>query len=134
MRNFALASLAAVFLAGCASMQPVNMHKVVVEGEVQTVKVQNINSFEVEIAPRRALCDVMNTAGEKTEVPCLQYRRTFERNFNTLSSGEIEGFEYETGHRYVLDVKQTSRVNEANEVVPVWSLNKIISKTAESAE
>ena len=104
----------------------------VVEGETVKVKVQNIKSFQVEIAPRKAVCQIKDTAGNVLDAECLQYRRTFDRNFNTLS-GNIEGFAYEPGYRYVLDVQQTALLNEVTGVVvPVWTLNEIVSKTAET--
>ncbi|UNU73498.1 DUF4377 domain-containing protein [Moraxella nasovis] len=131
MKKLTVAAIAgAIALTGCATNLK-DTRNVIVEGEVKEVKIQNISSFEVEIAPRKAVCDVTNTAGVNTQVECLQYRRPFDRNFNVLS-GDIEGFNYEDGYRYVLDVKQTSVVNsDAKAVQPVWSLNKIISKTAE---
>lgn len=133
MKKLTLAALvSSLVLAGCAST-PVNDTKVmVVEGEAVNVQVQNIRSFEVEIAPRKAVCQLTDVAGNLVDSECLQYRRTFDRNFNILP-GNIEGFEFEQGHRYVLDVKQTALLNEATkQVVPVWTLNKIISKTAET--
>ncbi|MDO4426692.1 MAG: DUF4377 domain-containing protein [Moraxella sp.] len=132
MKKFALMALAgSLVLAGCSSMPLDDKRTMVIEGEKVEVQIQNIRSFEVEIAPRKAVCQITDTLGNKVDSECLQYRRTFERNFNTLS-GDIKGFEYEAGHRYVLDVKQTALLNEATgKVVPEWSLNKIISKTAE---
>lgn len=121
---------ASVALVGCASNQLDDKQVVMVEGQAQEVQVQALRSFQVEIAPRKAVCELTNT-GEKVQAECLQYRRTFDRNFNTLS-GDIEGFEYEPGFRYVLDLKQDRLLNEATgQVVPKWSLNKVISKTAE---
>lgn len=132
MKKFVLMALAgSLVLAGCASTPLDDKRTMVVEGKKMEVQVQNIRSFEVEIAPRKAVCQIADITGKPVESECLQYRRTYERNFNTLAGG-IEGFEYETGHRYVLDVKQTALLNEVTgEVVPVWSLNKIVSKTVE---
>lgn len=125
----ALASIIA--LTGCNTTQIANERTMIVEGEKVNVRIQNINSFEVEIAPRKAICPITTSTGDTIDGECLQYRRTFEKNFNTLS-GDIEGFEYEAGYRYVLNLKQTAMVNkDTNEVVPVWSLNRIISKTSE---
>ncbi len=132
MKKLILAALTgALTLTACSTTNVDNERVMVVEGEKVKVQVQNIRSFEVEIAPRKAVCQVTNTAGLKVDAECLQYRRTFDRNFNTLS-GEIVGFEYEPGYRYVLDLEQTALLNEVTkEVVPVWKLNKIISKTSE---
>lgn len=132
MKKLALAVFAgAVALTGCTTGPLHNERTMVVEGEKVTVEVQNIRSFEIEIAPRKAVCSVVTTAGNKVDAECLQYRRTFDKNFNTLSA-DIEGFDYEAGYRYVLDVKQTALLNEATkEVVPHWTLNKIVSKTSE---
>ena len=77
------------------------------------------------------MCELTNNLGETVQAECLQYRRTFDRNFNVLS-GDIEGFQYEPGFRYVLDLKQERLLNETTgQVVPKWTLNKIISKTPE---
>ena len=128
---FAGVALASVALVGCASNQLDDKQVVMVEGQAQEVQVQALRSFQVEIALRKAVCELTNTAGEKVQAECLQYRRTFDRNFNTLS-GDIEGFNYEPGFRYVLDLKQDRLLNEATgQVVPKWSLNKVISKTPE---
>lgn len=123
--------LASVALAGCASKPLNDTQAVMVEGKLQEVQVQDLRSFQVEIAPRKAVCELTNTAGETVQAECLQYRRTFDRNYNVLS-GEIAGFEYETGYRYVLDLKQERFLDQrTGKVVPAWSLNKVISKTAE---
>ncbi|OOS07738.1 protein of unknown function [Moraxella cuniculi DSM 21768] len=127
----ATAVLASVALAGCASKPLNDTQAVMVEGKLQEVQVQDLRSFQVEIAPRKAVCELTNTAGETVQAECLQYRRTFDRNYNVLS-GEIAGFEYETGYRYVLDLKQERFLDQkTGKVVPAWSLNKVISKTAE---
>ena len=128
---FAGVALASVALAGCASKQLDDKRLMIVEGEVKQVQVQDLRSFQVEIAPRKAVCELTNSLGETVQAECLQYRRTFDRNFNVLS-GDIEGFQYEPGFRYVLDLKQERLLNETTgQVVPKWTLNKIISKTPE---
>ena len=128
---FAGVALASVALAGCASKQLDDKRLMIVEGEVKQVQVQDLRSFQVEIAPRKAVCELTKNLGETVQAECLQYRRTFDRNFNVLS-GDIEGFQYEPGFRYVLDLKQERLLNETTgQVVPKWTLNKIISKTPE---
>ena len=63
--------------------------------------------------------ELTNNLGETVQAECLQYRRTFDRNFNVLSGGDIEGFQYEPGFRYVLDLKQERLLNETTgQVVP----------------
>ena len=95
------------------------------------VKVVNINSFKAEIAPRKAVCKIKDTDGNAVDAECLQYRQPHQSNYNVLS-GEIKGFEYEPGYRYMLDLKQEAMINEETKVVtPVWTLNKVISKTSE---
>lgn len=132
MKKLALAAVAsALVLTGCNSMPIKDTKKMVIEGERVEVKIENINSFQVEISPRKAVCQLTDTAGNLVDSECLQYRRTFEKNFNIVP-GNIEGFEYEAGYRYVLDIKQTALLNEqTRKVVPVWSLNKVVSKTSE---
>lgn len=121
----------ALALTGCASKAIDNTKVMTLEGETVVVPVKHISSFEVEIAPRKALCQIKDSTGNPFDTECLQYRRTTDRNFNNLS-GDIKGFEYQDGYRYVLDVKQEALLNkETNQVVPVWSLNKVVSKTAE---
>ncbi|WP_201526090.1 MULTISPECIES: DUF4377 domain-containing protein [Psychrobacter] len=132
MKKLAMAALATTFaLAGCSTMNLADERAMVVEGQTVNVKVVNIPSFKVEIAPRKAVCTVMNTAGARVESECLQYRQTYQKNFNTLN-GNIQGFTYEPNYRYILDVRQEAIADTASGVVkPAWSLNEIISKTAE---
>ncbi|WP_182406443.1 DUF4377 domain-containing protein [Psychrobacter sp. GP33] len=132
MKKLLLAALVATFtLAGCSTTDLVDERAMVVEGQAVTVKVINIPSLEVEIAPRKAICEMTDSAGMKVEAECLQYRQTYQRNFNTLT-GNIQGFTYEPNFRYVLDVRQEAVADTTSGVVkPVWILNKIISKTAE---
>lgn len=127
-----LAGLAlALALTGCASKNVDNTKVMTLEGETVAVKLKNISSFQVEIAPRKAVCQIKDSAGNPFDSECLQYRRTTDRNFNNLG-GDIKGFEYQDGYRYVLDVKQEASLDkETNQMVPVWSLNKVVSKTAE---
>ncbi|UYZ79881.1 DUF4377 domain-containing protein [Moraxella bovis] len=101
----ALSSIIALTLTGCASTQLDDTRVKTVEGEVKAVKVVNIPSFDIEIAPRKATCQLTDTAGNAVASECLQYRRTHERNYNVLS-GNIEGFSFEEGNRYVLNISQ----------------------------
>ncbi|AWY20309.1 DUF4377 domain-containing protein [Moraxella bovis] len=127
----ALSSIIALTLTGCASTQLDDTRVKTVEGEVKAVKVVNIPSFDIEIAPRKATCQLTDTAGNAVASECLQYRRTHERNYNVLS-GNIEGFSFEEGNRYVLNISQTAVDDEASgKVVPVWKLNKVISVNPE---
>lgn len=127
----ALSSIIALTLTGCAGTQLDNTRVKTVEGEVKAVKVVNIPSFDIEIAPRKATCQLTDTAGNAVASECLQYRRTHERNYNVLS-GNIEGFTFEEGNRYVLNISQTAVNDEAaGEVVPAWKLNNIVSVTPE---
>ncbi|MEC9444398.1 MAG: DUF4377 domain-containing protein, partial [Pseudomonadota bacterium] len=118
-------------LTGCSTMDLDNERTMVVEGQPMNVKVVNIPSFEVEIAPRKAVCDLTATDGTMVESQCLQYRQTYQKNYTTLS-GNIQGFTYEPNYRYVLDVRQEAVTAEGSNVVkPVWILNEVVSKTAE---
>lgn len=132
MKKLAIAAFAATFaLAGCSSMGLDDQRTMVVEGQKVNVKVVNIPSFKVEIAPRKALCDRVDTSGKVVETQCLQYRQTYQKNYNTLN-GDIQGFTYEPNYRYMLDVRQEAIADTASGLVkPVWILNEVISKTAE---
>jgi len=132
MKKLALAALMTTFaLSGCSTMGMDNERTMVVEGQPMNVKVVNIPSFEVEIAPRKAVCDLTATDGSMVESQCLQYRQTYQKNFSTLN-GNIQGFSYEPNYRYVLDVRQEAMtVEDSNVVQPVWILNEVVSKTAE---
>ena len=132
MKKLALAALMTTFaLSGCSTMGMDNERTMVVEGQTMNVKVINIPSFEVEIAPRKAVCDLMTANGTKVESECLQYRQTYQKNYTTLN-GNIQGFTYEPNYRYVLDVRQEAMMNETtNMVKPAWILNEVVSKTAE---
>lgn len=127
----ALSSIMALVLTGCVGAKLDDTRVKTVEGEIKAVKVVNIPSFDIEIAPRKATCQLTDTAGNSVASECLQYRATHERNYNVLS-GDIEGFNFEEGNRYVLNISQTA-VNDTNagKVVPVWKLNNIISVTPE---
>lgn len=132
MKKLAMAALATTFaLAGCSTMNLDDERAMVVEGQPVNVKVVNISSFKIEVAPRKAVCTIMDTAGNRLESECLQYRQTYQKNFNTLN-GTIQGFTYEPNYRYVLDVRQEAIADTASGMVkPAWSLNEVISKTAE---
>lgn len=132
MKKLVLAALLATFaVSGCSTMNLKNDRNMIVEGQAQTVKVVNISSFKVEIAPRKAVCEYMASNGTKVESECIQYRQTFNKNYNTFN-GSIQGFTYEPGYRYVLDLRQEAVADEAAGLVkPVWYLNEVISKTAE---
>ncbi|WP_201584250.1 DUF4377 domain-containing protein [Psychrobacter jeotgali] len=132
MKKLAIAALmGTVALAGCSTAALDDQRTMVVDGERMNVKVVNIPSFDVEIAPRKALCDRVNTRGEVVEAQCLQYRETFRKNYNTLN-GDIQGFTYEPNYRYVLNLRQEAVADTQSGVVePVWILNEVISKTAE---
>ncbi|MDN3440706.1 DUF4377 domain-containing protein [Psychrobacter sp. APC 3279] len=132
MKKLALAVLMTTFaLSGCSTMSMDDERTMVVEGQPMNVKVVNIPSFEVEIAPRKAVCDLTATDGSMVESQCLQYRQTYQKNYTTLN-GNIQGFTYEPNYRYVLDVRQEAVTAEGSNVVqPVWILNEVVSKTAE---
>ena len=132
MKKLAIAAvLTSMTLAGCSSMGLDDKRALIVDGEPQVVKVVNIPSFQVEIAPHQAVCQVPTTDGGVVDSQCLQYRQPFQKNYNLLHS-EIQGFTFEPGYRYVLDVRQETANDEANGLVkPVWVLNEVVSKTAE---
>ncbi|PKG34932.1 DUF4377 domain-containing protein [Psychrobacter sp. Sarcosine-3u-12] len=132
MKKLALAALMTTFaLSGCSTMGMDNERTMVVEGQTMNVKVINIPSFEVEIAPRKAVCGLTTANGTKVESECLQYRQTYQKNYTTLN-GNIQGFTYEPNYRYILDVRQEAVTDEASNVVkPIWILNEVVSKTAE---
>lgn len=121
MKKLALAALMTTFaLSGCSTMGMDNERTMVVEGQPMNVKVINIPSFEVEIAPRKAVCDLTTANGTKVESECLQYRQTYQKNYTTLN-GNIQGFTYEPNYRYILDVRQEAVTDEASNVVkPIW--------------
>ena len=132
MKKLAIAALMTTFvLSGCSTMGMNDERTMVVDGQPMNVKVVNIPSFEVEIAPRKAVCEFMTSAGNKIESECLQYRQTYQKNYNTLN-GNIQGFTYEPNYRYVLDVRQEAVMDEMTGMVkPVWILNDVVSKMAE---
>ncbi len=132
MKKLAIAALASTFvLAGCSTMDLDDERAMVVDGQPVNVKVVNISSFEVEVAPRKAICEYTANDGNRVEAECLQYRQTYQKNYNTLN-GNIQGFSYEPNYRYVLDLRQEAVADEASGMVkPVWILNEVISKTAE---
>ena len=132
MRKLAIAALMTTFvLSGCSTMGMNDERTMVVEGEAMNVKVVNIPSFKIEIAPLKAVCELPDANGNKIESECLQYRQTYQKNYTPLN-GNIQGFTYEPNYRYILDVRQEAVMNEATQVVkPVWILNEVVSKTAE---
>lgn len=132
MKKLAIAALVSTFaLAGCSTMGLDNERAMVVEGQPVNVKVVNISSFKVEIAPRKAICEYTANDGNRVEAECLQYRQTYQKNYNTLN-GNIQGFSYEPNYRYILDLRQEAVADEASGMVkPVWILNEVVSKTAE---
>ena len=132
MKKLAIAALMTTFvLSGCSTMGMNDERTMVVEGEAMNVKVVNIPSFKIEIAPLKAVCELPDANGNKIESECLQYRQTYQKNYTPLN-GDIQGFTYEPNYRYILDVRQEAVMNEATKVVkPVWILNEVVSKTAE---
>ena len=132
MKKLAIAALMTTFvLSGCSTMGMNDERTMVVEGEAMNVKVVNIPSFKIEIAPLKAVCELLDANGNKIESECLQYRQTYQKNYTPLN-GNIQGFTYEPNYRYILDVRQEAVMNQATQVVkPVWILNEVVSKTAE---
>ncbi|WP_372828878.1 DUF4377 domain-containing protein [Psychrobacter maritimus] len=132
MKKLAIAALMTTFvLSGCSTMGMNDERTMVVEGEAMNVKVVNIPSFKIEIAPLKAVCELPDANGNKIESECLQYRQTYQKNYTPLN-GNIQGFTYEPNYRYILDVRQEAVMNGATQVVkPVWILNEVVSKTAE---
>ena len=132
MKKLAIAALMTTFvLSGCSTMGMNDERTMVVEGEAMNVKVVNIPSFKIEIAPLKAVCELPDANGNKIESECLQYRQTYQKNYTPLN-GNIQGFTYEPNYRYILDVRQEAVMNEATQVVkPIWILNEVVSKTAE---
>ena len=124
MKKLAIAALMTTFvLSGCSTMGMNDERTMVVEGEAMNVKVVNIPSFKIEIAPLKAVCELPDANGNKIESECLQYRQTYQKNYTPLN-GNIQGFTYEPNYRYILDVRQEAVMNEATQVVkPVWILN-----------
>ena len=132
MKKLAIAALMTTFvLSGCSTMGMNDERTMVVEGEAMNVKVVNIPSFKIEIAPLKAVCELPDANGNKIESECLQYRQTYQKNYTPLK-GNIQGFTYEPNYRYILDVRQEAVTDEASNVVkPIWILNEVVSKTAE---
>ncbi len=129
MNKLALTLLAVTGLAlsACQTSQEIAKTKapIVKDGEVKTVKVKPISSFLIEISPRKAVCDSINGG----QIECLQYRNRYENNFNPLKT-DIEGFTFETGYAYILDVRQdVVQDAESGQLQTKWVLNQIISKS-----
>ena len=132
MKKLAIAALMTTFvLSGCSTMGMNDERTMVVEGEPAEVKVINIPSFKIEIAPLKAVCELQASNVAMIESECLQYRQTYQKNYTPLN-GDIQGFTYEPNYRYVLDVRQEAMMDEVTNVVkPVWILNQVVSKKAE---
>lgn len=128
LKKLALATIAAsaMALTACQTNHDVgNKAPIVKDGEVKAVKVKPISSFLIEISPRKALCDSINGG----QIECLQYRNRYENNFNPLKTN-IEGFNFEPGYAYILDVRQDVMQNPTSgQLETKWVLNQIISKS-----
>ena len=129
MNKLALTLLAVTGLAlsACQTSQDMAKNKaaIVKDGEIKAVKVKPIASFLIEISPRKAVCDSINGG----QIECLQYRNRYENNFNPLKT-DIEGFSFEAGYSYILDVRQEVMQNpESGQYQTKWVLNQIISKS-----
>ncbi|WP_019672994.1 DUF4377 domain-containing protein [Psychrobacter lutiphocae] len=97
---------------------------------VQAVQVINIPSFKIEVSAFKVSCDIAGTDGAMVRTECIQFRQPFQKHFNTLTT-DIQGFDYEPGYRYLLDVRQEAVTNpQTGESKPVWVLNEIINKTS----
>ncbi|HCT72912.1 MULTISPECIES: DUF4377 domain-containing protein [Psychrobacter] len=132
MKKLVLAAVMTAFaLSGCSTMGMDNERTMVVDGKPMNVKVVNIPSFKIEVAPLKAVCELSTADGTKVESECLQYRQTYQKNYTPLN-GNIQGFTYEPNYRYVLDVRQEVVVDKvSNMAKPVWILNEVVSKVAE---
>ena len=132
MKKLVLAAVMTAFaLSGCSTMGMDNERTMVVDGQPMNVKVVNIPSFKIEIAPLKAVCELPTASGTMVESECLQYRQTYQKNYTPLN-GNIQGFTYEPNYRYILDVRQEVMMDEnTNMAKPVWILNEVVSKTAE---
>lgn len=107
-----------------ASVQKTNM--TTVDGRVIPVNIQPISSFMVEVSSQQALCSSANAP----QANCLQYRTSYQNNFNPLRK-PIEGFNYQPGYAYLLDVKQVVIKNEvAGKLETNWVLNRVISRAS----
>lgn len=129
MNKLALVLLAVTgfTLSACQTNQDMANTKapVVKDGEVKAVKVKPISSFLIEISPRKALCDSINGG----QIECLQYRNRYENNFNPLKT-DIQGFEFEPGYSYILDVRQeVIQAADSGQYQTKWVLNQVISKS-----
>jgi hypothetical protein len=96
------------------------------ETQSTAINIQPISSFMVEVSPRQAVCNSANPA----QADCLQYRTRYQNNFNPLSK-PIEGFKYQPGYAYLLDVKQEVVKNAVGgKLETSWVLNRVISRTS----
>ena len=121
-------------LAACQSTAPntASVQKsslTTADGRVVAVNIQPISSFVVEVSPQQPVCNSVVNGGQ---VGCLQYRTSYQNHFNPLSK-PIEGFNYQPGYAYLLDVKQVVVKNEvAGKLETNWVLNRVISRTSAS--
>lgn len=92
---------------------------------LKTVKIEPIKSFIIEISPRVAVCDNPAMSNQ-----CLQYRQVGERDYRALSR-PIEGFEYQAGTRYKLDVRQVVDMATDGNANTRWILNRIVDSVVE---
>lgn len=128
MQKLLLAGAFGLALAGCSSLD--KTQTIFVDGKPVSATIKSISSFDVEISPNKAVCTLKDTQGNDIQGECLQYRRTYEQNYNLLS-GDIKGFTYETGNRYLIKVNQTPLADNAGNVVSQWELVEVLSKTPE---
>lgn len=113
---------------GCTAVAPYQEGRTVSsQSQAKTLKVANIPSLKIEVLPDRAVCELSAVGGAKVRTQCLQYRQPFQKSYNTLAGG-IEGFDFEPGYRYLLDIRQEAIADETGNVKPVWILNEIVSK------
>lgn len=119
-------AVSTIALAACQTNPEANTTATIAKnGEVQDVKLKAIDSFKIELSPRKALCDSVNGG----QIECLQYRVRHQKNFNPLKT-PIEGFSFEEGNAYILDIRQELiQSTETGKAETKWVLNKVISKT-----
>ena len=127
LSSIALAGLA---LTGCAGtvMDLDSQRAMVIDGEPTVVEVRDKRSFDIEVAPHKAVCMLTAADGSQVKGECLQYRQPFQKDYNLVSGG-IEGFNFEPGYRYLLDVRQVAVPDPVNGIVrSKWVLNKVKDK------
>lgn len=129
-RLFASAFIAGFALVGCATVTDQDGRIITADAQThpRVIKVINIPSIKIEVHPEKAMCELPLTNGTVVVTECLQYRQPFQKNFNILAGG-IEGFDFEPGYRYLLDIRQQAVPDETTgDVKPVWILNNVVSK------